>query len=65
MIGKRLKTIKGSYFEENTVFISAEELHRWVELLFLESEDMKLDMKLIREFNKQLFWNMIYYFNEY
>ena len=65
MIGKRLKSIKGSYYEENTVFISAEELHKWIEMIFLESEDMKIDMRLLREFNKQIFWNMIYYFNEY
>lgn len=65
MIGKRLKSVKGSYNEENTVFVSAEELHRWIELIFLESEDMKIDMRLIRECNKQIFWNLIYYFNEY
>ena len=65
MIGKRLKSVKGSYNEENTVFISAEELHRWVELVFLESEDMKIDMRMMREYNKQIFWNMVYYFNEY
>jgi hypothetical protein len=65
MIGKRLKTIKGSYHEENTVFFSAEELHRLVEMLFLEADDMKIDMRLLREFNKQIFWNMVYYFNEF
>lgn len=65
MIGKRLKSVKGSYFEENTVLFSAEVLHRWMELIFLESEDLKIDMRLIRECNKQIFWNLIYYFNEY
>jgi hypothetical protein len=52
MIGKRLKTLKDSYFEENTVFISAEELHRLIEMIFLENEDMKMDMKQLRDFNK-------------
>jgi hypothetical protein len=64
-IGKRLKSVKGSYYEENTVFVSAEEMHKWIEMLFLESEDMKIDIRQMRGFNKQLFWNMIYYFNEY
>lgn len=44
MIGKRLKSIKGSYQEENTIFLSAEDLHKWIEMIFLESDDMKLDM---------------------
>ena len=65
MIGKRLKPIKGSYQEENTVFLSAEDLHKWIEMLFLESNDMKLDMQQMRASNKQIFWNLVYYFNEY
>ena len=26
---------------------------------------MKIDVATMREFNKQVFWNMIYYFNDY
>lgn len=52
MIGKRLKSIKGSYQEENTIFLSAEDLHKWIEMLFLESDEMKLDMYNLRISNK-------------
>lgn len=45
MIGKKLKNQKDSYFEENSIFISAEELHRWIEIMFLESEEMKIDLE--------------------
>ena len=65
MVGKRLLNHPGSYFEENTMFISAEELHKWIEMMFLDSEDMKLEMHKIRQFNKHIFWNLIYYFNDY
>lgn len=52
MIGKRLKNVKGSYKEENTVFISAIQLHKWIEMLFFDSEEMKMDIATMREFNK-------------
>ena len=48
MIGKRLKSIKGSYQEENTIFLSAEDLHKWIEMIFLESDEIKLDMQQMR-----------------
>ena len=44
MIGKRLKNVKGSHKEENTVFISAMQLHKWLEILFFEAEEMKIDV---------------------
>lgn len=47
------------------MFISAEEMHRWIEVMFLESEDLKLEMDRLRQDNKQMFWNLIYYFNDY
>jgi hypothetical protein len=65
MIGKKIRNLPNSYFDENTMFISAEELHKWIELMFLDSEDMKLEMEKIRQFNKHLFWNLVYYFNDY
>jgi hypothetical protein len=45
MIGKRIRNLPNSYFDENTTFMSAEELHKWIEMIFLESEDMKLEMQ--------------------
>jgi hypothetical protein len=52
MIGKRQKNVKGSYKEENTIFISAMQLYKWVEIIFLDAEDNKLDVQTLREFNK-------------
>lgn len=65
MVGKKLKNHKDSYYEENTIFISAEELHKWIEIMFLENEEMKIDFEKMRESNKHIFWNLIYYFNDY
>ncbi len=48
MVGKRLLNHPGSYYEENTLFISAEEFHKWIEMMFLDSKDMKLEMHKIR-----------------
>jgi hypothetical protein len=64
MIGKRIRDMKGSYKEENTAFHSASYLFKIVELLINDSEDLKISMESLR-FNKQLFWNLIYYFNDY
>jgi len=36
-----------------------------VEILFFDSEDLKIDVEDIRVHNKHIFWNMIYYFNDY
>jgi len=48
MIGRRNKSLKDTYFEENTIFIGAEQLHHWIEMLFFETmvtgEELKLDM---------------------
>ncbi len=52
MIGKRIRNVKGSYKEENTIFISAMNLHKWIELLFFDAEEMKIDIKTLRDFNK-------------
>ena len=65
MVGKKLKNHQDSYYEENTIFISAEELHKWIEIMFLENEEMKIDFERMRESNKHIFWNLIYYFNDY
>ncbi len=65
MIGKKLKNQIGSYFEENTKFISAEELHKWIEMKFLENEEMKIDIVNMRSADEHIFWNLIYYFNDY
>ena len=66
MIGKKLKNQKDSYIEENTHFISAEELHKWIEMIFLDNEELKIDtVNFLRGSNKHIFWNMIYYFNDY
>jgi molybdenum cofactor biosynthesis enzyme MoaA len=69
MVGRRTRSLKDSYYEENTVFLSAEDLHRWIEMLFFETlatgDELKLDMQMMRQVNKHLFWNLIYYFNEF
>ncbi|CDW84381.1 UNKNOWN [Stylonychia lemnae] len=64
-IGKRIRNIKGSFKEENTVFYNAAQVHRWFEILFIEADSMKIDMCKMRQENKNLFWNIIYYFNDY
>ena len=33
--------------------------------MFLENEEMKIDFEKMRESNKHIFWNLIYYFNDY
>jgi hypothetical protein len=66
MIGKRIKNVKGSFKEESTIFVSAAQLHKWIEILFFENDDMKIDVaNTMRESNKHVFWNLIYYFNDY
>ena len=65
MVGKRIRNLKGSYKEENTMFVSAAILHKWLEILFFEAEDLKMNFQEIRLNNKHIFWNMIYYFNDY
>lgn len=64
-VGKRIKNLKGSYKEETSMFISAAQLHKWLEIMFFDSDDLKIDVVDIREHNKHIFWNMIYYFNDY
>lgn len=43
MVGKRIRNLKGSYKEENTMFVSAAILHKWLEILFFEAEDLKMN----------------------
>ena len=64
MIGKRIKNLKGSYKEESIAFHRAAYLFRIVELLTNESDELKISIESLR-FNKQLFWNLVYYFNDY
>ncbi len=45
--------------------MSAEALHKTIEQIFLSSEDLQINMAEMREYNKHLFWNLVYYFNDY
>ena len=48
--------------------MGAEELHKWIEILFFDAmakEELRLDLQVLRKTNKHLFWNLIYYFNEF
>lgn len=64
MIGKKIKNIPGSYKEEDTAFHNASYLLNLAEILINENEDIKIGQESLR-FNKQFFWNLIYYFNDY
>lgn len=64
MIGKKIRDLKDSYKEEDSAFHSASYIYRVVETLINESDNMKLGIETLR-FNKVLFWNLIYYFNDY
>ena len=34
-------------------------------MIFLENEEMNIDMINMRGANKHIFWNLVYYFNDY
>ena len=64
-VGKSIRGNPKSYRDESTIFLSASHVLKYLEMNLFESDDLKLEIDGLRRFNKQIFWNLLYYFQEY
>lgn len=64
MIGKKIKSVADSYKEEEMLLIKAHHLKAKAEKILNENEYIKISNERLR-FNKDFFWNLIYYFNDF
>ncbi len=65
VVGKKMRNVPESYKEVDTAFLSAQSMLKLVEFLLFEGEDVRINIAELMQFNKQIFWNLIYYFSEY